>query len=162
MEDHADPLPPRKDFTTRLQSLVRMDCVRISRILETAQYAVIFGILALIVGFAIDCLFRPLYPPTPEDRKLHGSAALRAVGILLLQIMFSAVAVLYIRKLGEIVPFLFEFCPSKYVPHYKVKELEGEMAIALAFVGIQTTLIETLETLRRSFFYADRGGREER
>lgn len=149
----SEQIPVRKSFGERFESLVTMDCIRISRILETAQYALIFGILALLVGFGIDCLFRPLYPAVGKDKKLRGTALWRALGVVMAQIMVSAIAVIYVRKVGELVPFLFEFCPSKYVPHYKVKELEGEMAIALAFVGIQTSFIDTVAKLRESFFY---------
>jgi hypothetical protein len=153
MTEATSALPERKDFAERLQSLFRMDCIRVSRILETAQYAVLFGILTLIVGFGIDCLFRPLYPVVPKEEKLHGKRTLQVVGIILLQIMVSAVSVLYIRKVADIVPFVFEICPSRYIPHYKVKEIEGEIAIALAFVGIQTSLIDNLAKLRQSYFY---------
>ena len=60
--------------------------------------------------------------------------------------------------LGLVVPFFFEFCPSKYVPHWKVKEVEGELAIALIYVGIQTSLIDALATLRKSHAYVKCGG----
>jgi hypothetical protein len=56
---------------------------------------------------------------------------------------------------GEVVPFIFEFCPEKYVPHWKVKEVEGELAIALCYVGIQTNIVDTLATLRKSYAYVN-------
>lgn len=153
----AVPLPT--NFSERLHSLFTFDCIRVSRIVETAQYALIFGMLALICGFSIDWLFRPLYP-SPEKNGgacIHptftGRQCLHAICILLLQVVVSAVLVIYIRKVGELVPFLVQLCPDRYVPHWKVKELEGELAIALMYVGIQTSLIDTLSTLRQSVAY---------
>ena len=158
------PLPTT--FAERLHSLLAFDCTRISRIIETAQYALIYGLLALLSGFVVDWLFRPLYP-LPSKKKIHCDNAiftrgecLRAVAILLLQVVVSAVLVIYIRKIGELVPFLIQLCPDKYVPHWKVKEVEGELAIALMYVGIQTSLIDTLSTLRQSVAYT-RCDREE-
>lgn len=158
----SDPLPPRKNLAERLESLFAFDCVRLSRILETAQYGAIFGILALFVGFAIDWTLRPLYPqPSKENKKgctgklFTRGESLRAVALVIVQVMISAVFVIYIRKLGEVVPVLFEFCPEKYVPHWKVKEIEGEIAIALCYVGIQTNVVDTLATLRKSYAYVN-------
>ena len=153
----AVPLPTT--FSERLHSLLTFDCIRASRIIETAQYALIYGLLALMCGFFIDWLFRPLYPiPSKgKDTCIHSTFTSRqwehAVCILLLQVVVSAVLVIYIRKVGELLPFLVQLCPDKYVPHWKVKEVEGELAIALMYVGIQTSLIDTLSTLRQSIAY---------
>jgi len=159
-------VPAAKSLAERVESLFAFDCVRLSRILETAEYAVLFGILALFAGFGIDWVFRPMYPKPsktlkgcPDEEKGYTwGQTLQVVGVLLLQVMVSAVLVIYIRKLGEVVPFFFEFCPSKYVPHWKVKEVEGEIAIALVYVGIQTSLIDALATLRKSYAYVKCGG----
>lgn len=158
------PLPTT--LSERFHSLISFDCIRVSRILETAQYAILFGILALIVGFLIDWFFRPLYPVPKKSQKcsepiFSGGQILQAIVILLLQVMISAVLVIYIRKIGELVPFLTQMCPDRYVPHWKVKELEGELAIALVYVGVQTSLIDTLAALRRSFAYVRCQGTEE-
>ena len=116
-----------------------------------------FCLLALVVGFFIDWLVRPLYPVAKSKRAncdkpvFTGSQSFHAIGVLLLQVMVSAVLVIYIRKLGELVPFIIQLCPDRYVPHWKVKEVEGELAIALMYVGIQTSIIDTLSTLRMSF-----------
>ena len=158
----ADPLPPRKDLAERVSSLFAFDCVRLSRILETAQYAAIFGLLAFFVGFFIDWVLRPLYPKASRENKKNCSGklftnaqSLRAISLVILQVMVSAVLVIYIRKLGEVVPFIFEFCPDKYVPHWKVKEVEGEIAVGMIYIGVQTNILDALTTLRKSYAYVD-------
>jgi hypothetical protein len=133
---------------------ITSNCVGSGRVLETIQYSAVFALLALIVGLSIDRTMETLYPI--PSRALAGKMlytlpeALRAVGYILLQVCVSAVAVIYIRKVGDLVPFLFNPCPDKYIPHWKVKEVEGEMALALVFVGVQTSIMETLGTLRAS------------
>jgi hypothetical protein len=149
-------LPPEKDFGERLQSLFAFDCVRLSRILETAQYAILFGLIALVFGYAVDALFKPLYPqPTRECREeklFTGGQCVHVVLVALLQVAVSAVLVIYLRKLGQLAPVLLQPCPDKYVPHFKVTEFESESALALCYVGIQTSFIEALALLRKSAF----------
>ena len=159
MSEAIPEVPIPTTFSERLHSLFTFDCIRASRIIETAQYAIIYGLIALLFGFCIDWLFRPLYPVPKKQRAscIHptftGGQGFHAVCVLLLQVMVSAVVVIYIRKIGELVPFLVQLCPDRYVPHWKVKEVEGELAIALMYVGIQTSLIDTLSTLRQSMAY---------
>lgn len=160
-EPALSALPEHKDLAERIASLFSFDCVRVSRILETAQYGLIFAIIAFFVGFGIDWLFRPMYPkPTKSimgcKEPVYSKPQMAwALGLICLQVMVAAVSIIYVRKLGEIVPFLFNLCPDKYVPHWKVHELEGEIAISLVFVGVQTTLIDVLGAMRRSVAYTD-------
>lgn len=161
MGDPNANLPEHRDIEERIASLFAVDCVRMSRILETAQYGLIFAIIAFFVGLGIDWLFRPLYPK-PTDRvagckePVYSKLKMaQALGLICLQVMIAAVSIIYVRKLGEIVPFFLNLCPEKYVPHWKVHEVEGELAIALVFVGVQTTLIEVLGAMRRSIAYTD-------
>ena len=144
-----------KSFGERLQSLLSLDCVRISRILETAQYGAIFSILMLVAGLAIDALCHGLYPRPSTKRNgcqvFTRREALRAAGAVIVQVALSAVAVLYVRKTGELLPFLFNFCSSKYVPHWKVRELDGELAVGCVLIGIQTSMLEALATIRNTY-----------
>lgn len=155
--------PEEKTFVERLESLLAVDCYRVSRILETAQYALLYGILCLPVGLAIDWLCNKLYPVPSvvsvessgsdkkrEVKRYNGKSLWLAIGVALLQVALSAVSIIYIRKLADLVPFLFNVCPSRYVAHYHVDEVSGESAIALVFVGVQVSLLRQLEIIRES------------
>ncbi|NDF03552.1 MAG: hypothetical protein EB068_00320 [Betaproteobacteria bacterium] len=144
-------VPEAKPFAQRLASLLRVDCVRTSRLLETAQYAALYTCLCLPVGIGIDKLFELLYPKVEEGRRLTTRQLLATVGVALLQVIMSAVSMLYIRKMADLVPFFFNLCPERYVAHYHVDEVFGEAAIALIFVGVQTSLIGALDRIRRCF-----------
>lgn len=150
-------IPEEKPFGERLQSLLSLDCVRISRILETAQYAALYAIICMPVGLGIDAFFSPFYPST-DNGEITPAQAWHSVLIAVLQVMVSAISILYIRKIADLFPFFLNLCPSRYVAHYHVDEVFGEAAIALVFVGMQTHLIKALEKIRD--FFGPKGRKE--
>ena len=145
-------MPEEKSFQERLLSLVRVDCVRTSRLLETCQYACLYTLLCLPAGIAIDSLFAALHPQVEEGKKLPKGQLWKAVFVCVLQVMVDALAIFYVRKVANLVPFLLNFCPKSYVAHYHVDEFFGEAAIAIIFVGVQTRLVKTLDLLRNQLF----------
>ena len=140
-----------KPFKERLASLLKLDCVRLSRLLETMQFAALYACLCMPVGIGIDRLFEALYPKAAEGARLSSPQLWRTIGVAVLQVITSAVAIIYIRKLADLVPFFFNLCPARYVAHYHVDEAFGEAAIALIFVGVQTSLIGALDRIRRCY-----------
>ena len=146
-------IPEEKPFSERLKSLLSLDCVRLSRILETMQYAVLYTFLCIPVGTCIDALFTPLYPRTEnKDAQFNARQAWHAIGVATLQVVLFAVAVIYIRKVVALFPFVFNLCPSRYVQHYHVDEVVGESALALILVGVQVSLVDNLVKIRKHFF----------
>lgn len=144
-------LPEHKSFEDRLRSLFMFDCYRVSRILETAQYAMLYACLCLPVGIGIDAMCSKLYPEPENKTTYTGRQLWVAIAVAILQVVISAVSIIYIRKLADLVPFIFNVCPSQYMAHYHVGEIFGETAIALVFVGVQVTLVKKLEIIHRSF-----------
>lgn len=149
-----------KSFSERLASLLAVDCYRVTRILETTQYAALYAIICLPVGLLIDYVCGLLYPKEDEQGLLRGAALARAIAVAVMQVVLSAVSIIYVRKLADLVPFVFNLCPWKYVPHYHVEEVFGEVAIALIFVGIQVSLVKKLEQIRKSLLPEKGGGGE--
>lgn len=141
--------PVRKAKTTKeaIRSLFAVDCVRGSRLFETVQFALIYGVLAIFIGAGIDALFVKILPP--KDEKLNGRQFIVTLSICLAQVAVSALAVFYMRKLAEVIPPLINLCPSRYVPHAGVQEFEGEIAVAMIFIGVQTAFIGRLDSLRQ-------------
>jgi hypothetical protein len=145
-----EDIPERKSLAERLASLFRVDCIRGSRLLETAQYAFIYSLLCLPVGVALDRTFTGLYPRVEEGQLYSRRQLWTAVFMVVLQVVVNAVVIFYVRKVASIFPFFFNFCPKRYISHYHVEELFGEVAIAMIFVGVQTNLISVLEKIRKS------------
>ncbi len=143
---HHEGLPHRPGFGEALDSLLTWDCIRWSRLIETAQCAALYAILGVLFGVAVDRAVRVLYPqaegPIGSWRELGLTLA-----VVVLQVVLSAVLVIIIRKVASLVPFFFNLCPSRYVEGYHVQEMDGELAVGLAYVGSQTTLIRQLEKI---------------
>jgi hypothetical protein len=144
-------IPEEKPFEERLRSLFAVDCIRISRILETMQYAFLYACICMPVGLGIDALFSRLYPKVEEEAVYSWRQFWVAVAVVVGQVVVNAVSMIYIRKFADLFPFFFNFCPSRYVAHYHVDEVFGEAAIALLFVGVQTSLIHALDKIRGKF-----------
>ena len=96
----AAEAPSPKIFAERLKSLFAFDCVRVSRLLETAQYAAIFAALALVFGFVIDYAIHPLYPKPSQSIKNKSckifttTEAAKTVGVMVLQVMLAAALII--------------------------------------------------------------------
>ncbi len=142
-EEGGDP----KTFGQALKSLLAIDCIRLSRIAETAQYAAIYAFLALFVGVGLDTLCAKIYPVKDGDienwPQFWGTA-----GVMMLQVIVSAVMVFYLRKVAQLFPLFLNFCPSRYRVGYHVPERVGEIAIALVYVGAMGTLLKNMDRMR--------------
>lgn len=146
----------RKSTGEALESLFTFDCVRFERLIETAQFAVLYGLLSIFLGAGIDRLFQGLYAfhksgEKEEPPRLTVAQFFRNLGVALLQVVTTAIVIFYIRKIADVVPFLFDFfCPGKYVSALGVAEVvTGETAIALVLVGIQSNFVFQMEQMRR-------------
>jgi hypothetical protein len=117
--------------------------------LETIQYAILDACICLPVGIGIDMLFSRFYPQVKEDEGYTWKQTWQALGVSVCQVVLNAVSIMYIRKLADLFPFVFNICPSRYVAHYHVDEVFGEAAIALVYVGVQTSLIHALDKIRQ-------------
>ena len=136
-----------KSFSQALRSLFNFDCVRFSRLAETAQYACIYALLALFIGVGLDTLCSKLYPV--KDGPLRTWAQFwGTVSVMTLQVVVSAITFFYLRKIAQLFPLFLNFCPSRYKVGYHVPERVGEIAIALVYVGAMGTLLKNLDRMR--------------
>ena len=146
----------RKKPGDALRSLFRFDCVRLSRLFETLQAAVLYSSIVLFLGAGIDRLFQGAYPVKRQDYseagsppKLSSRQFFTTLLCVLGQVGLSCLAVFYVRHIVDAIPFL-NLCPSSYISGLGVSEvLSGELSVALVFVGVQTDLLFQLEQLRR-------------
>ena len=137
-------------FSERLDSLLSFDCVRFSRIMETIEYGCAYAVLTFFAGTLIDALMQNLYPGEKKCEPLKSEGEFwRCFLFVVLQSVFSAVSIIYIRKIAQLLPFVFDVCPEgKYAAHQHVSEYEGEILIALVFIGSQSNLVRQLIRLR--------------
>lgn len=157
VKDPGQGAPPswsgvRKTPREALRSLLRFDCVRLSRLFETAQAAVLYSVLVLFAGAFLDKVFAKAYPMI---RREGGGAARLSAGqfwktllLVLAQVALSSLVVFYVRHIVNLVPFL-NLCPSSYISGLGVTEvMTGELSVAIVFVGVQTNLLYQMDLLR--------------
>ena len=137
-----------KTFSEKLASLIAVDCPRFARIVETLQFGFLYAFLAILFGGLVDWMFLGMYPRR-QDGVLPFSKVCIIVLVAAFQTAISAVSVIYLRKIGQLVPFAFPNCPG-YQAHHHVNEYEGEIAIAFIFVGIQTNIVDQLSRVRKA------------
>ena len=140
--DHA-----MEHVKTRTQKLLLTNEVRVMELLESIQY----GVLYLVTGFALGVTLDYSFPNYNEQTKTSVLFAEVALQCLLLIVL-----TFYLRKLVEIVPFLFviDFAgqgKSTFRP-YEAAEYGGEVIIALVLLGAQFNLIKKLDLLSRRFY----------
>ena len=142
-------------FSTRLKSLFAMDCVRVMRLAESAQWVLVYTALALPLGVVIDYLCEAMYPPEAEEKMTMLEQA-KCIGAVLIQAIVNCVVIFYIRKIAALCPMIYNACPSSYVPRYHVDEMTGEIALGVVFVCAQTTFMAQIARLRTRWT-VDRG-----
>jgi hypothetical protein len=119
--------------------LVKFDKGRFSQILEIIQYSILYAFAAGLFGLLLERIF-----PVPDETKQTHIILFE----VLAQCVMSALSVFYLRKIVKIVPFILE--SGTYKTH-NVDEYNGEIMIAIVFVGIQKNLITKIEILRNRF-----------
>lgn len=130
----------QKHISENLEKLLIVDKVRGHHILEIIEYSLAYAIVAGLAALSIEKIF-----PAPDEKKSTNKILVE----VLLQCILSAVAVFYIRKIVKVLPYIFENSAS-YNPH-DVMEYNGEIMIAIVFVGFQKNLLTKLEILRQRF-----------
>ena len=139
------------DFKERLASLARADRIRVTRLFEAVQFCVIYSALFFVAAAALDRTLARLFPA--EEQVLPNW--LRTVWelvVALFQVVLNVLLVFYIRKLALLVPPLVNLDSSHYRASWHVEEAQGEMALAIVAIGVQTNLLDRLAGLRRRLF----------
>lgn len=126
-----------KHIQCRFDNLIKFDNVRLSQILEILQYSFLYAFVAGFAGILLEKIF-----PYPDNNKSTNTILLE----ILLQCMLSALSVFYLRKVVKVVPFILE--EGRYYKKHGVDEYNGEIMIAIVFVGMQKNLLTKIDTIR--------------
>lgn len=130
---------------SKFERLIRFDTVRISKLLEMIQFAVIVFILAFFIGSATDSLF-PLPKPNEKisDFELYRD--------LFLQLCLIVISSYYIIKIADVIPFFFSLS-DKYIPSAHGENMKGAaLAMAIIFVGVQKNFQGRIALLKQKFY----------
>ena len=119
----------------------RLDIIRVSKLLEIAQYAVISFWFNIVVGSFLDKLF-PAFNPKKNIYLMYVEVTI--------QIAFLAMLIYYIKKLLSVIPFVFALT-SKYIPNLKGEMNIGMSSAPLALIATQANLISKVKFLQSKF-----------
>lgn len=125
---------------TRVRSLFNVNNIRLNELLETAQFTIMYGLVGFLCGTYINKL-----SPKFDKTKSTWEILLEILG----ETVVLSICIFYIRKLVKIIPFIVHLPgKSRYIP-YMSSEFEGEIALSLIFVTLQTNLLEKILELSK-------------
>lgn len=128
-----------------IESLLRVDTIRASKLLEQIQFAVIVFIIAFFVGSYTDKLF-------PIKKDVENITDFELYKDLLLQLSLIVISSYYITKLVKIIPFFFTLS-DKYIPSAHGESMAGaNLAMAIIFVGVQKNFQSRITILKNRFY----------
>ena len=130
-------LTPKQHFDQRYTKLIRFDDIRQQELLEIFQYSLIYFIIAFPIGILISKLF----PTVDEDKSTW-----QLYFEIILQLLVDIFMVYYILKLVKLVPFMFYYQDSKYIPHL-TNAFSGGIIISIAFMTVQSELGDKIKEI---------------
>jgi hypothetical protein len=132
-------------MASKFESLVRVDLVRASKLLQQVQTTLLVFVLAFAIGSIIDRLFPVV--GNPED--ISHLALFRDLTI---QLSLITIAAFYIMKVAAIIPFYFSLS-SEYVPNSHGEAAAGAgLAMALIFGGVQKNFQARINVLKARIY----------
>lgn len=136
------------NFKKNAERLFRFDLIRVSKLLEMTQYAIITFILAFFSGILIDNLF--YINITPEN--IDTITNLELITKILLQILLIVIVSYYIQKIIILIPFLFPLTKN-YIPSMKNESMIGiSLAMTMIYMSIQTNFRNKILLLKERLF----------
>jgi len=141
----------KKEIKKHLDNLVRLDAIRLSKLLEISQYT----ILAFILGFISGSILNDYLPDVNIDKNTDQSD-LELILDILLNTFLIAISVYYSHKLLNLVkvavPFYFSLS-KKYISCKKNECTVGiALGFSLSFMGSMTKYKNKIKKLHDRLF----------
>lgn len=128
-----------------IESLLSVDTIRISKLLEQIQFAIIVFIIAFFVGSTTDKLF-------PVQKDFENISNFDLYKDLLLQLSLIVISSYYITKIVKLIPFFFKLS-DQYIPSSHGESMAGAgLAMAIIFVGVQKNFQTRITILKNRFY----------
>lgn len=139
MEDNSKILTVQE----RWVKLTDSSAIRVQKILEISQYALIYLLVGLLLGIFLEFIF-----PKDNQETVKNRSTVELIFLVSIQVVTIAVVSFYIHKIALLVPFLFKFTDD-YIPGYKEEyKIGGGIALAIVFISSQPSLIVRMSELR--------------
>lgn len=109
---------------------------RVQIVIDLVQDTIIYFVLSLIAGIMIERFF---FPEQPNDITKHSTFTL--IVLILLQLIFDAVAIYYIELIAETIPSVVRVGPDTVRIRTQSVNIVGGVVISLVFIAAQRSLI---------------------
>ncbi|ARF09077.1 hypothetical protein Catovirus_2_26 [Catovirus CTV1] len=127
----------------RWDKLADVSAIRVQKLLEISQYAIIYLFVGLVFGIFLEFIF-----PKDNIETVKQKSTAELVFLVSIQVITIAIVSFYIHKIALLVPFLFKFTDD-YIPGYKDEyKVGGGIALAIVFISSQPSLIVRMGELR--------------
>ena len=103
----------------RWKQITRFDRIKLSKLLDMSQSAVQSLCMSVVGGLLIDSIF-----PIPD----HNITNTELFFQMCAQVILNVIFIYYLRKISEIIPFLFSLDPN-YIQDQHGEEINGTMFI---------------------------------
>lgn len=131
--------------TSSIQSVITIDAIRVSKLLEQIQYALITFIIAFFIGSMTDKLF-PIEENTKEitDFQIWKD--------VLIQLCLNVITAYYITKIATSIPFVFSLSKD-YIISGHGESLSGSgLAMAIIFISVQSNFKKRISILKERYY----------
>ena len=134
-------LTPVEHVKSRWEKFINFNDIRQQELMEMAQYSFLYFAIGLPIASFTDWLF-PNY-----DENI---SSLRLFVEVTIQLIVDVLLLFYLKKLIKIVPFLFRYEETTYVPSL-ASAFNGDIVISLAYLSVQQDLQKKLKLLSGRF-----------
>ena len=128
----------REHMVKKFRYFTRLDSKLVNKITEILFYSILYVLFSIYVGILINSMF-----PAFDDKKNDLAILLE----VLLQSSVTAIAVFYIRRFVNLIPFPILF-GDKTAPTEAVT-FTGEVMFSVVFVSTQVKIIEKIAYLSK-------------
>lgn len=133
-------------MNSKIETLLRFDLIRASKLLEISQASVISLILSIYAGVSLDKLFGSVFD---SNRKLNDISMIRLLYETILQFVAVIIMAYYVGKIVEVIPFMFSLT-SDYTPGKKGETKRGiAIGTKIIFVLVQSNMTIKIKELAR-------------
>lgn len=127
----------------RWDKLTDSSAIRVQKLLEISQYAIVYLFIGLALGIFLEFIF-----PKDTSETVKNKSTFELMGLVAIQVIAIAIISFYITKIALLIPFLFKFTDD-YIPGYKDEyKIGGGIALAIVFISSQPSLIARMSELR--------------
>jgi hypothetical protein len=143
-------IQPWEHFKHGMIDFIRLDRARFFQLLGIFQYTILYGLVCFYLGSILESFF-----PDANENEKSWTIAAEVLG----QCFIIAVGLFYIRIFIKAIPSIPTFFlrgrsrghSDLSTASYRFSEYQGELVVAIIFIGVQLNLLTKISILAKRF-----------